>query len=288
MVQRDYYEVLGINRDASPDEVKRAYRKLAVKHHPDKNPGNEAAEEKFKEASNAYEVLSDSQKRQIYDQRGHAGVNDMGFQGFTNMEDIFSNFGDIFGRSVFGEFGDVFGDAFSRQGTGGRTVRGLDFRAKLTVSFSESVFGVEKQVHVQGRNITIKIPSGIKNGQTLRVHGQGKPSPRGGKSGSLFVMVSVQSHPTFKREELDLITQVPIPFTLAALGGKIRVPTLKGQIDLTVPSGTQPGSQLRVRGQGITDSAGRKGDFRIQLQVEIPESLTEDQRLLLEEFEKTH
>ncbi len=287
MAQRDYYEVLGVSRDASPDEIKKAYRKLAVKNHPDKNPGNAAAEEKFKEASNAYEVLSDPKKRQIYNQRGHAGVNDMGFHGFTNMEDIFSNYGDIFGRTVFGNFGDVFGDVFSRQGPGKPQAQASDMRIKLTVSFMEAVYGTEKQVNVQGKNITIKIPAGIKDGQTLRLQGQGGRALGSRTSGVLLVTISVEPHPDFKREGLDLITQVAIPFTLAALGGKVRVPTLTGQINLTIPHGSQSGSQLRLRGQGIVDSAGRKGDLRVLVQVEIPKSLTQKQRDLLNELDKT-
>ena len=287
MAQRDYYEVLSVSRDASPDEIKKAYRKLAVKYHPDKNPGNAAAEEKFKEASNAYEVLSDPKKRQIYNQRGHAGVNDMGFHGFTNMEDIFSNFGDIFGRTVFGNFGDVFGDAFNRQTPGKPQAQAADMRIKLTVSFMEATYGTEKQVNVQGKNITIKIPAGIKDGQTLRLQGQGGRALGSRQSGSLFVTISVDPHPDFKREGLDLITQVAIPFTLAALGGKVRVPTLTGQINLTIPQGSQPGSQLRLRGQGIIDSAGRKGDLRVLVQVEIPMSLTRKQKDLLNDFDKT-
>lgn len=287
MAQRDYYEVLGVSRDASPDEIKKAYRKLAVKYHPDKNPGNAAAEEKFKEASNAYEVLSDPKKRQIYNQRGHAGVNDMGFHGFTNMDDIFSNFGDIFGRTVFGNFGDVFGDVFNRQVPGNPQTQAMDTRIKLTISFVEAVYGTEKQVIVQGKNITIKIPAGIKDGQTLRLQGQGGRTAGNRQSSSLLVTISVEPHPNFSREGLDLITQVTVPLTRAALGGKVRVPTLTGQINLTIPQGSQPGSQLRLRGQGIVDSAGRKGDLRIMVQVEIPKTLTRKQKDLLKELDET-
>ena len=287
MAQRDYYEVLGVSRDASPDEIKKAYRKLAVKYHPDKNPGNAAAEEKFKEASNAYEVLSDPKKRQIYNQRGHAGVNDMGFHGFTNAEDIFSNFGDIFGRTVFGNFGDVFVDVFNRQGPGKPQAQAADMRIKLTISFMDAVYGTEKQVNVQGKNIAIKIPAGMKDGQTLRLQGQGGRALGSRTSGALLVTISVEPHPDFKREGLDLITQVAIPVTLAALGGKVQVPTLTGQINLTIPQGSQSGSQLRLRGQGIIDSAGRKGDLRVLVQVEIPKSLTRKQRDLLNELDKT-
>lgn len=287
MAQRDYYEVLGVSRDASPSEIKKAYRKLAVKYHPDKNPGDAAAEEKFKEASNAYEVLSDPEKRQIYDQRGHAGVNDMGFHGFTNMEDIFSNFGDIFGRTVFGNFGDVFGDVFHRQGPGRPQAQAVDTRIKMTISFMESVHGTEKLVSVQGKNITIKVPAGIKDGQTLRLQGQGGRAIGDRQSGALLVTISVEPHPDFKRDGLDLTTQVTVPFTRAALGGKVRVPTLTGQVSLTLPQGTQPEAQFRLRDQGIVDSAGRKGDLRVLIQIEIPKSLTRKQVDLLNELDRT-
>ena len=283
---RDYYEVLGVSRDTTLEEIKKAYRKLAMKYHPDKNQGNKAAEEKFKEASTAYEVLSDPEKQRIYNQRGHAGVHDMGFQGFTNADEIFSHFNDIFGREIFGSFGDAFGDVFTTgRGSGFGTTQGGDLRTKLTVSFIESVEGAEKQIRINNRTLTVRVPPGIKDGQTLRLGGQGQ-STGGGKPGALHVKISVQPHAHLTREELDLIAQVKIPFTLAALGGTARVPALKGEIDLKIPAGTQPGQQLRLRRQGITDSAGRKGDLRIQLQVEIPKSLTKRQKELLAEFEQ--
>ena len=287
MAERDYYEVLGVNRNASPDEIKRAYRKVALKYHPDKNPGDQTAEEKFKEASNAYDVLSDPEKRKIYDVRGHAGVHNAGFQGYTNFEDIFTNFGDIFGREVFGNFGDVFGDVFSRENpTGfGRQRRG-NLRTKLTIPFEESILGAEKRIQVNDRTLTIKIPAGIKDGQSLRLTGQGDLTASG-QRGSLIVKIAVQPHPNFKRENLDLVTQVTVPFTRAALGGKVRVPTLKGDIDLKIPAGTQPDQQLRVRGAGVVDSSKRKGDLRVQIKIEIPRSLTRKQKELLKELEKT-
>ena len=287
MAERDCYEVLGVSRNASPEEIKRAYRKIALKYHPDKNPGDKTAEDKFKEASNAYEVLSDPKKRKIYDIRGHAGVHDAGFQEYTNFEDIFANFGDIFGREAFGEFDEVFGDVFSRREAGGfRSRRGSDLQTKLTIPFEDSVLGVERQIQVNNRTLTIKIPPGIKDGQALRLTGQGEPTS-GGQRGSLIVRIAVQPHPNFKREGLNLVTQATVPFTLAALGGKIRVPTLKGHIDLKIPAGTQPEQQLRVRGQGVTDSSRRKGDLRVQIKVEIPHSLTRKQKELLKEFEET-
>lgn len=287
MAERDYYEVLGVNRNASPEEIKRAYRKVALKYHPDKNPGDQAAEEKFKEASNAYDVLSDPEKRKIYDVRGHAGVHNAGFQGYTNFEDIFTNFGDVFGREVFGNFGDVFGDVFSRDNpTGFGTHSRGNVRTKLTIPFEESILGAEKRIQVNDRTLTIRIPPGIKDGQSLRLAGQGDLTV-GGQRGSLIVKIAVQPHPNFKRENLDLVTQAPVPFTTAALGGKVRIPTLKGHIDLKIPAGTQPEQQLRVRGAGVVDASKRKGDLRVQIKIEIPRSLTRKQKELLKELAET-
>lgn len=286
MAERDYYEVLGVSRNASPEEIKRAYRKVALQHHPDKNPGDKAAEEKFKEASNAYGVLSDPEKRKIYDIRGHAGVHNAGFQGYTNFEDIFTNFGDIFGREVFGNFGDVFGDVFSRENpTGFRSQRRGNLRMRLKIPFEESILGAEKRIQVNDRTLTIKIPPGIKDEQSLRLSNQGNLNANG-QRGPLIVQIAVQPHPHFKRENLDLVTQATVPFTLAALGGKVRIPTLKGDIDLKIPAGTQPEQQLRIRGAGIVDASKRKGDLRVQIKVEIPRSLTRKQKELLKELEK--
>lgn len=288
MAERDYYEVLGVNRNASPEEIKRAYRKVALKYHPDKNPGDKTAEENFKEASNAYDVLSDPEKRKIYDVRGHAGVHNAGFQGYTNFEDIFTNFGDIFGREVFGNFGDVFGDVFSRDnptGFGTQHRRG-NLRTKLTIPFEESILGAEKRIQVNDRTLTIRIPPGIKDGQSLRLVGQGEMAA-GGQRGSLIVKIAVQPHPNFKRENLDLVTQATVPFTTAALGGKVRIPTLQGHIDLKIPAGTQPEQQLRVRGAGVVDPSKRKGDLRVQIKIEIPRSLTRKQKELLKDLDKT-
>ena len=286
MAERDYYEVLGVSRNASPEEIKRAYRKVALQYHPDKNPGDKTAEEKFKEASNAYDVLSDSEKRKIYDIRGHAGVHNAGFQGYTNFEDIFTNFGDIFGREVFGNFGDVFGDVFSRENpTGFSPQRRGNLRTKLTIPFEESILGAEKRIQINDRTLTIKIPAAIKDGQSLRLAGQGDLTASG-QRGSLIVKIAVQPHPDFKRENLDLVTQATVPFTTAALGGKVRIPTLKGEIDLKIPAGTQPEQQLRVRGAGVVDSSRRKGDLRVQIKIKVPRSLTRKQKELLKELEK--
>ena len=287
---RDYYEILGVNRGATPEEIKKAYRKLAVQYHPDKNPGDKAAEEKFKEASNAYSVLSDPEKRRMYDIRGHAGVEGMGFEGYRNMDDIFRhiNLDDIFGRGGFGGFGgfgDAFGDAFGQQRTTAPP-RGRDIRMNVTVPFEDAVLGSMKEVNVQGKPLRLKIPPGIQDGKTLRIQGYGE-SFGSGISGDLLVTVSVQPHPTLTREGADLLTDAKVSMTTAALGGSVRVQTLTGDVDLKIPPGAQPGQQFRLRGRGGVDPSGRKGDLRVRLMVEIPKSLSRKQRNLLKEFDKT-
>ncbi len=283
---RDYYEILGVKRNATADEIKKAYRKLAVKYHPDKNSGDKVAEEKFKEASNAYSVLSDPEKRKVYDVRGHAGVHGMGFEGYTNVEDIFANFNDIFGRAAYGGFGDAFGDVFGTHRQTTRSYRGRDHRINLTIPFADAVLGTQKEISVQGKSITLKIPSGIKDGQSLRVRGQ-RESIGAGTAGDLLVKISVQPHPSISRDGLDLVTDVKVPMTTAALGGTARVQTLTGNVDLKIPSGAQPGQQLRIRGQGIVDPSGRNGDLRVRITVEIPKSLTRKQKDLLKQLAKT-
>ena len=283
---RDYYEILGVNRGATPEEIKKAYRKLAVQYHPDKNPGDKVAEEKFKEASNAYSVLSDPEKRHVYDARGHAGIDGMGFEGYRTMDDIFANLNldDIFGRGSFGGFGDAFGDAFGPRRTTAPT-RGRDIRMNLSIPFADAVLGAKKEVNVQGKRITLTIPPGIQDEKTLRIRGYGE-SLGVGTSGDLLVTVSVQSHPALTREGADLLTDATISITTAALGGSIRVQTLTGDVDLKVPPGAQPGQQLRLRGRGATDASGRKGDLRVRLVVEVPKSLSRKQRSLLKELDK--
>jgi DnaJ-class molecular chaperone len=289
---RDYYEILGVDRGATPEEIKKAYRKLAVQYHPDKNPGDKVAEDKFKEASNAYSVLSDPDKRRVYDIRGHAGVDGMGFEGYRTMDDIFANLNldEIFGRGFgrgggFGGFGDAFGDAFGQRRTTA-PARGRDIRMNISVPFSDAVLGSKKEVTVQGKRITLTIPPGIEDGKTLRIRGQGE-SLGIGTSGDLLVTVSVQPHPTLTCDGLDLLTDAKISMTTAALGGSVRVKTLTEDVDLKVSPGTQPGTQLRLRGRGAADTSGRKGDLRVRLIVEIPKSLSRKQRSLLKELENT-
>ena len=226
-----------------------------------------------------------------YDTRGHAGVHGMGFEGYQNMDDIFShiNLDDLFGRGFggfggFGRFDDAFGDAFGQRRTTGPT-RGRDIRMNLNIPFADAVLGSKKEVNIEGKRITLTIPPGIQDGQTLRIRGHGETLGIGA-SGDLLVTVSVQSHPTLTREGADLLTDAKISITTAALGGSVRVQTLTGDVDLKVPAGAQPGQQLRLRGQGAADASGRKGDLRVRLVVEIPKSLSRKQRNLLKELDK--
>lgn len=294
---RDYYQVLGIGRNATSDEIKKAYRKVAIKYHPDKNPGNKIAEDKFKEASNAYEVLSDNQKRQIYDRHGHTGVHNSGFQGFNNTDDIFSHFSDLFGRrgfsgsnfgrqTGFGDFNDAFDDLFGGNRNPHNEPTG-DLRSKLEISLFEAVYGTEKHIQVQGRSIRVKIPPGVQDGNKLSLKDQGGQRPNG-KRGTLFLEVKIKPDPNFERQDLDLVTQVTVPIPTIVLGGKIRIPSLSqdeaNSVEFTIPPGTQPGNQLRVRGQGVVDRTGRCGDLRIKIKVEVPKKLSVEQRKLYEKL----
>lgn len=344
MAEKDYYEVLGVNKEATPDEIKKAYRKLAMKYHPDKNPGNKQAEEKFKEISNAYEVLSDSEKRNAYDQRGMDGIQDMGFQGFTSNEDIFSHFSDIFGDFSFGS---------SETGP----ERGADLRYTLTVPFMDAAFGSEKKIQVQrlencevchgtgakpgtnpttcpecggrgvvsqgrgrqlfniattckrcggsgiiitspcvkcsgkgtvtgNRTISVRIPAGSDTGTVLRLSGQGEAGLRGGSTGDLYVVLQVQPHPMFERNGMDVIYNLPIKYTQAALGAEVKVPTLKGSAILKIPQGTQTNQTFRLRGQGIPDASGKTGDELVKITITVPKTLSTKEEELLKELDR--
>jgi molecular chaperone DnaJ len=346
--KRDYYEVLGVPRNASDQEIKSAYRKLALKYHPDRNPGDKPAEEAFKEAAEAYAVLGDGDKRQRYDAFGHAGLGAGGGPGFDPT--IFSDFGDILG-DFFG-----FGDIFGRRRGGPR--RGTDLRYNLEISFEEAVFGTEPfiqiprtdtcatcggngaapgtspttcpgcggsgqvtfqqgffsvartcgrcrgsgrvvakeckdchghgQVHVE-RRIQIKIPAGVDNGSQLRVTGEGEPGAAGGPPGDLYVAIRVQDHPFFRRDGTSLICDVPVTIVQAALGGSIEVPTLNGaKTKVALPEGTQPGTVLRVRGQGVPHLGTKgRGDLHVVVHVVVPSKVTAEQRRLLDQLGRT-
>lgn len=343
--KRDYYEVLGVERNATDPELKKAYRKLALQFHPDKNPGNREAEEKFKEAAEAYDVLRDSQKRQIYDQYGHQGLEGSGFSGFGGFEDIFSSFGDI--------FEDFFGFGGGRRSRS-RANRGNDLRYDMQLTFMEAAFGTEKEIDVEkaeactacegsgaapgtgvetcphcggsgqvGRSqgfftvrttcghcrgqgqvisnpcqtcsgrgkvltrkkVSVRIPAGVDNGSRLRLTGEGEAGNYGGPNGDLYVFIHAQEHDFFKRDDTSVLCQIPISFIQAALGDSVKIPTLKGETDLEIPKGTQPGDIFRLRGEGIPSLRnGHRGDQIVQVNVKTPTNLNKKQVALLKQF----
>lgn len=306
MAERDYYEVLGVSREATPEDIKKAYRRLALKNHPDKNPGNKAAEERFKEASNAYEVLSDPQKRQAYDQRGRSGVEDMGFRGFTSTEDIYANFGDIF-ADLFGAGGPQFGgrgrtrrrrfspDEFADEPFGAAMDRGEDLRFSLDLDFLEAARGAAKTVRYErqkrtaggdrapvSETMTVRLEPGVTDGQVLRFRGRGNDAAGSGPAGNLYVTIRVAPHPELSREGLDVRSRISVPFWVAALGGTVEVQTLRGRTRLTIPPGTPSGRVLRLAGAGIESKNGRRGDHLAEVAISVPDDLSAEERDLLQ------
>lgn len=301
MPKSDFYKVLGVDRAASADEVKKAYRKLAMKFHPDKNPGDKKAEEKFKEATEAYEVLSDPKRRQMYDAYGFSsadpgpsgagpgGFGGFGQGGFSSGQN--ADFQDL--------FGDIFGDVFGRTGTHARPnrkSRGADLRYTLAVSFEESALGCEKHIsfvrHRNGRDettkLSVKVPAGVKNQQRLRLSGEGDGGPSGGPMGDLFVIVSISEHSLFRREDDDVVMDLPVSYVDAILGTQVEIPTLTSKVALRVPAGTHSGQVLRIKGRGFPRSGGfGTGDMRVRVLVDTPETLSSKQRELLEELSKS-
>ena len=349
--KRDYYEVLSVSRTASEEEVKRSYRKLAVKYHPDKNPDDPHAEEKFKELGEAYDVLMDADKRAAYDRFGHAAFTQgMGRGG--GFHDPFDIFREVFSGAGGGIFESFFGGGATADREGRQ--RGSDLRYDMQITLEEAAFGVDKEIEVrkldtcakcagkgaepgsrtincpscggrgqvissrgffqvsqtcprcrgvgqiiekpcracdgEGRaentsRIQLKIPAGIADGSRLRSSGNGEAGIRGGPAGDLYVVIHIKEHPIFQREDDNLYCEVPISFTLAALGGEIPVPTLEGKANLKIPAGTQSGQVFKLRGKGVANVNARdRGDLFARLLVEVPTRLNHEQRQKLEEF----
>jgi len=351
MAKRDFYEVLGVGKNASDDEIKKAYRKLAMKYHPDRNPDSKGAEEKFKEAKEAYEMLSDPQKKEAYDRYGHAGVDpNMGGGGFGAG-----------GAGGFADaFGDIFGDIFGGGGRsrgGPQVYRGADLRYNLDITLEQAAHGFDTTIRVpswdscdtchgsgakpgtqpvtcttcgghgqvrmqqgffsiqqtcpkchgsgkmipdpcsacggagrikRNKTLEVKIPAGIDDGMRIRSSGNGEPGLNNGPAGDLYVEIHIQPHPVFQREGDDLHCEMPISFARAALGGEIEVPTLNGKASFTIPEGTQSGKIFRLRGKGIKGvRSGYAGDLFCHVAVETPVKLTEQQKELLREFERS-
>ncbi len=355
--KRDYYEVLGVEKGASADEIKKAYRKSAMKYHPDRNPGDKEAEEKFKELGEAYEVLSDDDKRARYDQFGFAGV-DPNYGGGAGGYGGFGGFGD------FGDLGDIFGSFFGGGGGGrGRSQnaprQGENVGARLDITFEEAAFGCEKEVSAQriencaackgtgsadgvietcsgcrgtgqvrtvqnfmgmqmqsqttcpqcsGRGkiiktpcttcrgkgkvrrtqkIKVKVPAGIDAGQSIRVRGEGCVGANGGPNGDLLVEMFIRQHPIFTRRGMDVLCEVPITFSQAALGAQIDVPTIDGKTTYDIPEGTQTGRQFSLPGKGIPQVGNpkRRGNEYFTVVVETPTKLTKEQKELLKKLD---
>lgn len=291
MSKRDYYEVLGVSRSASQDEIRKAFKKLARKHHPDVKPDDPQAQKAFAEITEAYEVLGDEDKRKKYDQFGHsfrgaesAGNPFQGFQGGGASFDLEEILGGMFGGGGRGPF----------QGGGRRSAarsrKGQDARADITIPFQVAVEGGTHDLSVQTdagiQKLSVRIPGGIEDGQTIRLAGQGHPGTNNGASGDLLVNVHVATHPWFRRDGRNLMIDVPVTATEAALGGKIEVPTLtEGAVVMTVPPGTSSGARLRLKAKGVRDSkSGERGDQMVTLKIVVPKVISDDARRLYEQL----
>lgn len=292
MAQTDYYEVLGVKKGASIDEIKRAYRKLAVKYHPDKNPGDKLAEERFKEINEAYAVLSDPKKKEQFDQFGSTNFH----QKFS-QEDIFRGFNvdDMFRDQGFGTddiFSRIFGDALRRQRGGGHgrmAAKGEDFSMEIQVTFRDAYDGAEKRVAFMRdgvrEELSVKVPAGIESGAKLRVAGRGAAGRMGGSPGDLFLTVIVGQDPLFTREGADLVLNHEVRFSQAVLGGQIEVPTMSGTKRIKIPSGIQAGTKVRLKGLGFPRVGEQaRGDMYVRIAVHVPEKLSHRQRELVEQL----
>jgi len=294
---KDYYEILGVPRTATQEEIKAAFRRLARKYHPDLNPGDKQAEEKFKEINEAYEVLGDPKKRELYDRLGSNWKAGADFTPPPGWEKIRFDFGDFDfftgGPGTFSDFfemlfGGLRGRAASRRSATSTRVgwggRGTDLESELTLTLEEAHRGTTRRVTLPtGRTVEVKIPAGVREGAVIRLAGQGEPGV-GGPPGDLYLKVRVQKHPIFTVSGDDVYVEVPITPWEAVLGGKIQVPTLDGMVEVTLPPGSQSGQKLRLRGQGLTRRRGGRGDQYVQLKIVVPAQPTPAERRLFEQL----
>src|SRR5688500_8336903 len=324
MAKRDYYEILGVPRGASADEIKKAHRKLVRKFHPDVNKNNKDAEEKFKEAQEAYDVLSDETKRRNYDQFGHAGVGMGGapggggdpFEAFRRAQQGRGGGGGRtggyrggpgvtvedfdFGGAGGADSGDIFDQIFGARGPAGaagragargagRTAqpqRGSDVEHPVTLTFEQAARGttLPLQINRDGKleTIDVKIPAGVKDGSRVRIKGKGQQNPAG-EPGDLFIITHVRAHPYFRRDDLDIVLDLPISLYEALLGTKVAVPTPEGPVTLTVPPGTSSGAKLRIKGRGV-QRGEEKGDQHVVIKVVVPKDLDEQDKELVRQL----
>lgn len=319
--KRDCYEILGVSRSADDSAIKKAYRKLAKKYHPDSNAGNPDAEQKFKEVTEAYSILSDPEKRKMYDRFGYAAFDGSmpnggaeGYSGFGgngntgefhfhgNMDDIF---GDIFGNMFHGGtqnggfhgqsgFGGFHGNTYGSHGFGsGFEQKGSDIHSEINVSFDEAAFGGDKMIHLRDENGTVQslkvhIPAGIDTGQSIRLRGKGNPGINGGAAGDLFLKIKAGERPGFERKGMDVYTTIQIPYTTAVFGGEAVVQTLNGKVVCKIKPGTQSGSKIRLKHKGIVSmkQSGVYGDLYAEIQIQVPKHLSREAEKKLKEYEQ--
>jgi DnaJ-class molecular chaperone len=308
MAQKDYYKILGVEPSASAEELKKSYRKLAKKYHPDVTGGDKTKEAQFKEISEAYETLSDPKRRSEYDAMrnnpfagqdmgggfgGFGGFGRGGRGGRTNINVDLSDLDDLFRR---GGFGDLFNEGMPRPGAAGagsrsrgrRPQRGTDVQASIDLGLAEAALGAEKGIvlepDTEARKVTVRIPAGVNDGETIRVPGQGRPGKNGGPSGDLLLQVRLLPHPVFRRNGIDLEVDVPIRVDEAVLGTRAEVPTLEGKALVTIPSGTSSGQKLRLRGKGAGDRKGGRGDLYGVVQIVVPKGISEEARAAIARF----
>ncbi|MBN72626.1 DnaJ C-terminal domain-containing protein [Gimesia chilikensis] len=298
MSKRDYYEILGVSRSASADEIKKAYRKLSRKYHPDMAPDDKTADQKFKEVQEAYEVLRDENKRKQYDQFGHAfqhagqGGGGGGYYQAGGGGGGPVDFEDLFGGGGI-DLGDLFGGAFrGAKRSQPRPQKGESKRLQIEIPFHLAAVGGQHEISVQRgsstERLTIKIPAGVDNGSVIRLSGQGGPGVHGGPTGDLLITLKVGSHPYFKRDGSNLLLEVPITLTEAALGAKVDVPTLsEGEVTVTIPAGTSSGSKLRLRGKGIINQKTKQpGDQICSIKIVAPKDLSDQEKELYEQLQQ--
>jgi curved DNA-binding protein len=301
----DLYQVLGVAKTAQADAIKKAYRKLAGQLHPDKNPGNKKAEDRFKKVNHAYDVLGDDKKRKLYDEFGEEGLREGfdparvrayrdwssrqgargggggGFQGQPDLESMFGNAGGA------GGFGDLFGDLVGRTRRQRGPVKGPDFESEVTIDFASALRGAMLELHPNGSAgspVTVRIPAGADDGSRVRIAGQGGPSPNGGPSGDLVLTVHVTPHPHFRREGDDLHIDLPVTLAEAYHGAKVRVPTVDSSVTLKVPERTQSGSVVRLRGKGVAKKGRPPGDLFVHFLIQIPKEGGEEAGKLVDQL----